>query len=124
MKLAILQASVVSVCALLLSACGEKEVSFKADIQPILAKSCLECHAAGGAGAEKSGLIMSSYEDLMKGTRFGVIVKPGDALTSALIMLVEGRVDPSIRMPHHKETLSKDQIALLRAWVEQGAKNN
>lgn len=36
MKLAILQASVVSVCALLLSACGEKEVSFKADIQPIL----------------------------------------------------------------------------------------
>ena len=124
MKLVILQASVVSVCALLLSACGEKEVSFKADIQPILAKSCLECHAAGGAGAEKSGLIMSSYEDLMKGTRFGVIVKPGDALTSALIMLVEGRVDPSIRMPHHKEPLSKDQIALLRAWVEQGAKNN
>ncbi len=124
MKLAILQASVVSVCALLLSACGEKEVSFKADIQPILAKSCLECHAAGGAGAEKSGLIMSSYEDLMKGTRFGVIVKPGDALTSALIMLVEGRVDPSIRMPHHKEQLSKDQTAPLRAWVEQGAKNN
>ena len=124
MKLAILQASVVSVCALLLSACGEKEVSFKADIQPILAKNCLECHAAGGAGAEKSGLLMSSYEDLMKGTRFGAIVKPGDGLTSALIMLVEGRVDPSIRMPHHKEPLSTDQIALLRTWVEQGANNN
>lgn len=124
MKSAILQATVVSVCAILLVACGEKEVSFKADIQPILAKNCLECHAAGGAGAEKSGLLMSSYEDLMKGTRFGAIVKPGDGLTSALIMLVEGRVDPSIRMPHHKEPLSTDQIALLRTWVEQGANNN
>ncbi|MBP7203860.1 MAG: hypothetical protein KBA32_11725 [Propionivibrio sp.] len=124
MKSAILQTSLLSVCALLLSACAEKEVSFKADIQPILVKNCLECHAAGGAGAEKSGLLMSSYEDLMKGTRFGAIVKPGDALTSALIMLVEGRVDPSIRMPHHKEPLNKDQIAQLRAWVEQGAKNN
>ena len=93
MKSAILQTSLLSVCALLLSACAEKEVSFKADIQPILAKNCLECHAAGGAGAEKSGLLMSSYEDLMKGTRFGAIVKPGDVLTSALIML------PSDRLP-------------------------
>ena len=55
MKSAILQTSLLSVCALLLSACAEKEVSFKADIQPILVKNCLECHAAGGAGAEKSG---------------------------------------------------------------------
>lgn len=114
----------ISIGVLLLAACGEKAVGFKADIQPILAKNCLECHSTGGTGAEKSGLVVSSYEDLMKGTRFGAIVKPGDALTSALIMLVEGRADPSIRMPHHKEPLSKDQIALLRSWVEQGAKNN
>lgn len=124
MKFALLQRCAMSVCVLLLAACGEKEVSFKADVQPILAKHCLECHAPGGAGAEKSGLLMSSYDDLMKGTRFGAIIKPGDALTSALIMLVEGRADPSIRMPHQKEPLSKDQIALLRSWVEQGAKNN
>ena len=124
MKLAISQRCAIFSCVLLLAACGGKEVSFKADIQPILAQSCLECHAAGGAGAEKSGLVLSSYEDLMKGTRFGPIVKSGDTLTSVLIMLVEGRADPSIRMPHQKEPLSKDQIALLRQWVEQGAKNN
>ena len=124
MKLSIAKSCASSICVLLLAACGEREVSFKSDVQPILAQSCLECHSAGGAGYEKSGLLMSSYEDLMKGTRFGAIVKPGDTLTSALIMLVEGRADPSIRMPHHKEPLSKDQIALLRAWVEQGAKNN
>ena len=124
MNSAIAKSCAIAICGLLLAACGEKEVSFRADIQPILAQSCLECHSAGGAGYEKSGLLMSSYEDLMKGTRFGAIVKPGDTLTSALIMLVEGRADPSIRMPHHKDPLSKDQIALLRSWVEQGAKNN
>lgn len=124
MKFTLLQSCAASICALLLAACGEKVVSFKADIQPILAQSCLECHSTGGTGYEKSGLLMSSYEDLMKGTRFGAIVKPGDSLTSALIMLVEGRADPSIRMPHHKEPLSKDQIGLLHSWVEQGAKNN
>lgn len=124
MKFALMQRCAMPICVLLLVACGEKEVSFKADVQPILAKNCVECHSAGGTGAEKSGLLMSSYENLMKGTRFGAIVKPGDSLTSALIMLVEGRADPSIRMPHQKDPLSKDQIALLRSWVEQGAKNN
>ena len=124
MKPAIAKSCAISICVLLLAACGEREVSFKSDVQPILAQSCLECHSAGGAGYEKSGLLMSSYEDLMKGTRFGAVVKPGDTLTSALIMLVEGRADPSIRMPHHKDPLSNEQIGLLRSWVEQGAKNN
>ena len=111
-------------CALALAACGQKDVSFKADVMPILKQYCLECHTEKGEGAQKSGLVMESYDSLMKGTRFGAIVKPGDSLTSALNMLVEGRAAPSIRMPHHKEPLSKDQTALLRAWVEQGAKNN
>ena len=124
MKFTIQQSCVASICALLLAACGEKEVSFKADIQPILAQSCLECHSTGGAGYEKSGLLMTSYEDLKKGRRFGPIDKPGDVLTSALIMLIEGRADPSIRMPHHKDPLSKEQIGLLRSWVEQGAEDN
>jgi hypothetical protein len=119
MKPAIAKSWAITLGVLLLAGCGDREVSFKADVQPIL-----ECHSAGGTGHEKSGLLMSSYEDLMKGTRFGAIVKPGDALTSALIMLVEGRADPSIRMPHHKDPLSKEQIGLLRSWVEQGAKNN
>jgi hypothetical protein len=113
------------VCAtLVLAACGQKEISFKADVQPILKQYCLECHAAGGQGQEKSGLLMSTYESLMKGTRFGAVVKPGDSLTSAMIMLVEGRADSSIKMPHDKAPLPKEKIDLLKKWVEQGAKNN
>jgi len=110
--------------SLMLAACGQKDVSFKADVMPILQQNCLECHTEKAEGAQKSGLVMESYDSLMKGTRFGAIVKPGDSLTSALNMLVEGRAAPSIRMPYHKNALPKEKAELLKKWVDQGAKNN
>jgi len=124
MKTGIVCSSLLVSSALLLAGCSEKEISYKADIQPILQQYCLECHAEGGKGYEKSGLLLTSYEGVMKGTRFGSIIKPGDALSSTLIMLVEGRADPSIKMPHGKESLPKEKIELLKQWVKQGAKNN
>lgn len=39
-------------------------------------------------------------------------------------MLVEGRANPAIKMPTGTAELPKDKIAILRAWVDQGAKNN
>ncbi|WP_263771716.1 c-type cytochrome domain-containing protein [Propionivibrio soli] len=110
--------------AFALAGCSEKEVSYKADVQPIVQQYCVECHAEGGKGSQASGLVLTSYDSLMKGTRFGAIVKPGDSLSSVLIMLVEGRADPSIKMPHGREPLPKEKIAVLKKWVEQGAKNN
>jgi hypothetical protein len=102
-----------------------KEISFKADIRPVLDDYCMSCHVPGGKGFEKSGLDMRSYQSLMKGTKFGSIIKPGNAQDSTLIVLVEGRADPSINMPYGiKGGLSKDKIALLRKWIDQGAKNN
>lgn len=124
MKTTILQGFTVIGTALLLAACGQKEISFKADVQPVLNQYCVECHTDGGKGTEKSGLMLTSYEGLMKGTKFGAIVKPGDTLTSAMLMLVEGRADPSIKMPHGKAPLPKEKVDLLKKWVEQGAKNN
>ena len=124
MKTRSLRGGVLIATTLLLAACGQSEVSYKADVQPILKQYCLECHAEGGKGTEKSGLLMTSYESLMKGTKFGSIVKPGDSLSSVMIMLVEGRADPSIKMPHGKESIPKEKIDVLRKWVAQGAKNN
>ncbi len=123
MKNSVRMALLLASCALL-GACGQKQLSFKADVQPILKQYCLECHGAGGQGTVVSGLDLTTYETLMKGTRYGSIVKPGDSLSSVLIMLVEGRANPAIKMPHGKETLPKERVATLRAWVEQGAKNN
>jgi hypothetical protein len=67
---------------------------------------------------------MSSYDALMKGTKFGPVVKPGDPLSSALNMLVEGRASPAIRMPHGKAKMPDKEVKILNAWVAQGAKNN
>jgi hypothetical protein len=124
MKTRILRGCTFIGATFFLAACGQKDISFKADVLPILTQYCVECHAEGGKGTEKSGLVMTSYESLMKGTKFGAIVKPGDTLTSAMIMLVEGRADPSIKMPHEKAPLPKEKIEQLKKWVDQGAKNN
>ena len=111
-------------CLPLLAACAPKDASFSADVQPILKKYCLECHVPGGAGHAASGYDLSSYEGVMKGGKFGPFVVPGDAFSSNLVVLIEGRADPSIRMPHGREKLSDREIEVIKAWIEEGAKNN
>jgi hypothetical protein len=97
--------------AALLAATGcerTQVVSYQKDVVPIL-----------------DGFELGTYETLMKGTQFGPVVLPGDPLTSVLVMLIEGRVDPSLRMPHGDATTpTQDEILTIRRWVEQGAKNN
>lgn len=112
--------------ALALGACSkaQPQVSFSTDVQPLLTSRCGDCHVPGRAGYEASGLSMAGYDSLMKGTKFGAVVIPGDALSSALTMLIEGRADPSIRMPHGDQPLAAAEQLLVRTWVEQGAKNN
>jgi hypothetical protein len=100
-------------------------VSYSQDVVPILDKYCKSCHMPGQAGYVVSGFELESYESLMAGTQFGPVVLPGDALTSVLVMLIEGRVDPALRMPHGDSTKPTDaEILTIRRWVEQGAKNN
>lgn len=114
-----------SACAALaLSACGQRDVSYKADVAPIIAKHCVECHKPDGKGYEKSGQDMSSYDALMKGTEFGPTIKPKDSFDSPLVMMIEGRVDPSIKMPHGRDPIPKEQIEIVKLWIDQGAKNN
>lgn len=109
-----------------LTACSEKksEVSFNKDIMPIFEKNCLECHAQGSEGETKSGLGLYSYAALMKGTKFGPVVVPGSSLNSVLNQVVEGRTDKSIHMPHGKAHIYDEDIAKLKAWVDEGAKDN
>jgi hypothetical protein len=115
-----------SALLLLLAGCtGESTVSYARDVQPILAENCLSCHHPGGAGTEASGFSMATYDDLMKGTRNGPMILPGDAEGSNLIVLMEGRADPSIAMPHgRKEPVAQAKIDTIRRWIDQGAKRN
>ena len=110
----------------LLAACGRTpEVGYARDVVPILDKHCKGCHVAEQAGYVVSGFDMTSYETLMQGTQYGPVIIPGDPLTSVLVMLIEGRADPSLKMPHgDAKPLDPREIATIRQWVEQGARNN
>ncbi|KAF0113258.1 MAG: transmembrane region and signal peptide prediction [Rhodospirillaceae bacterium] len=101
-----------------------EEISFANDVMPILEIRCLECHQLDGEGFTHSGLDMRTYEGVMKGTNHGPIVVPGDAMMSNLNVLVEGRADPRLRMPHNSKRLTRCEIDILRRWVNRGARNN
>ena len=110
-----------------------QEVSFQKDVNPILQKNCLSCHDGKGEGVESSGFSVASYDDLMKGTKFGQVVVPGDSLSSSLYRLIDHQADPKIQMPPHHdqalasgkmESLSGADITTIKAWIDQGAKNN
>jgi hypothetical protein len=111
---------------LAMAACNfEPTVSFSQDVKPILDQHCFECHLAGGKGELVSGLSMASYDELMEGTNFGPMIIAGDTQGSNLLVLVEGRADPSISMPHgQRDSVAKQDIHTIRLWIEQGAKNN
>ena len=107
--------------------CAEKQVpaSYSADVKPIVDKYCIRCHVEGGEGSKASGFSMATYDTLMEGTKFGPVVKPGDSFSSAMVMLAEGRVDPSISMPHDDGAApTQAELDVVKAWIDQGAKNN
>lgn len=113
---------------LILAGCSNEKpskVSYVQDIHPILQQHCIECHQQSGSGFLASGLDMSSYQNLMKGTKFGPVIKAGDSVSSTLVILVEGRADPSLKMPHgEKDSLTVEQTKKLRLWIDQGALQN
>ena len=100
------------------------QVSFTEDVFPIIELRCLECHQPGGVGYEKSGLDLRTYEGLMKGTKHGSMVTPGNALESNLLAVIDRRTSPEIWMPHERKQLSKCERQALRFWVMQGARDN
>src|SRR5437868_4786870 len=50
------------------------KISFAQDIMPIFRGRCVGCHQPGGEGFEKSGLDLTTYEGVMKGTKHGSMV--------------------------------------------------
>lgn len=104
--------------------CAAGAQSFSEDILPLLKWRCSGCHEAGGDGYQKSGLDLTTYDGVMKGTKFGRMVIPGDAASSNLMLLLDWRVSPQVRMPHNKKKLSICDRDAIRAWINEGAKNN
>jgi len=106
------------------SCAAEAVTSFSEDVFPIFRGRCVTCHQPGSEGYEKSGLDLTTYEGLMKGTKFGPMVIPRDPQTSNLMWLLDWRAAPQLRMPHGKKKLSTCDRDTIRNWIRQGAKNN
>ena len=101
-------------------------MSFKDDVQPILHDYCVGCHSPGGKGHAKSGLDLTSYDGLMKGTVYGPVVVGGNSELSTFTKLLTG-TNKGLKMPmglNAAGTLDRQYILTLMKWVQQGAKNN
>lgn len=103
---------------------AQTETSFSRDVQPILRDNCASCHQPGGEGYKKSGVDLTSYKGVMKGTKYGTMVVPGDPEASNLVLLIEWRTEDAIRMPHGRGQLPIKLRETISRWVQQGAKNN
>lgn len=102
-----------------------QDLSFAQDVKPVIDEHCSSCHVQGQAGYEVSGFASDSYASLMKGTKFGPVVIPGDSFNSTLVVLIEGRADSSINMPHGTlRELRSEEIDIIRRWIDSGAMND
>ena len=97
-------------------------VSFAEDIAPILKGWCVSCHQPGADGYNASGLDLTSYDGLMKGTKFGPMVIPGQPDNSNLVVLIEGRA--KVAMPFKHKALPNCLRTNVWSWIFEGAKNN
>ena len=106
-------------------ACAQRgQMSYKDDIVPIFKGWCISCHQPGGQGYMASGVDLTSYAGLMKGTKFGTVVIPKEPDSSTLVALIYGRTSPKIRMPFGHKPLPNCLRTNIWQWIFEGAKDN
>ena len=100
-----------------LVAAVSRKVDFDADVLPILNDRCVDCH---GSEDPEAGFRVLSRRSIMRGGESG---EPAIVLSrsedSFLIKVVAG-LDPHLKMPPEGPRLTELQIAVLRAWIDQG----
>jgi mono/diheme cytochrome c family protein len=108
-------------------AAAKKGVTFATDIKPLFEKGCAKCH---GADVEKpKGKFRSdSAANVIKGGGEGAAVTPGDLAKSPVMAMIAWQTDDEEYYMPPKDNkakipqLTKEEIGLVRAWIEQGAK--
>jgi WD40 repeat protein len=103
---------------------AKRSVDFNADILPILKTNCLACHNAKDAEGD---LVLETPERMLKGGESGPAVVPGKGGESLLVKTAARLVKPHMPPPKNKvgaRALSPQELGLLKAWVDRGAKGS
>ena len=91
---------------------------YTTQIHPLFTKYCTGCHS----DEEREGkLSLESYGSLLKGGSKGAAVSPGQADLSRMILVLTGKAEPAMP-PKDNEGPKPEEIALLKAWIDAGAK--
>ncbi|WP_035957764.1 PSD1 and planctomycete cytochrome C domain-containing protein [Bryobacter aggregatus] len=93
-------------------------VDFERDVQPILRRNCQGCH---GAAQQSGGLRLDAKSAAFSGGISGPSIKPSHAVESLLYTRVIGAGELT-RMPMGNKPLPAEQIAILKRWIDEGAK--
>ena len=100
---------------------AKAKVSYKKDIKPLIEKSCLNCH--GPKKRPKGKFRIDTRELALKGGYEGVAIIPGKSEKSPLIYYMNYQVVDYEMPPEGKKDypkLNREQIGLMRAWIDQG----
>lgn len=98
-------------------------LTYDKDIKPLFEKSCVKCHSGEKPKGKYS---MESLAAVIKGGKEGKGIVPGKSTESPVLLFAADSVVDMEMPPTDKRdkfpALTKDQLALVRAWIDQGAK--
>jgi Tol biopolymer transport system component len=103
-------------------AASAAEPTYWQDVRPLLRKNCTACHNTKKIKDldVSGGLALDSYQAVLQGSKQKV-VHPGNSGESRLIQLLL-TPDTEKRMPLAATPLPEESVALLRRWIDSGAK--
>jgi len=109
---------ILVVVCLTSSAVAEESVSYDRQIRPLLSSKCFACHGPDEA-ARKAKLRL---DVVAEGSE---VIVPGDPAASELFKRITA-TDPDDLMPPPEagEALTPEEVALVSAWIAQGAPRN
>lgn len=109
--------------AVLPIAAPAQTVDYTKQIAPLLEQYCVDCHSADDADGE---FALDTFAALMKGGEEGAAVLAGKANDSLLVKFLEGRSGRGgkneFMPPGKRDKLKPEEIALIKAWIDAGAK--
>lgn len=97
---------------------AENKVDFAKDIKPILEQNCVKCH---GEEKQKGKLRLDIKDAALKGGKGGPAIVAGSHDKSDLFRRITLPKSDDDFMPSEGEPLTKQQVDLIREWINQGA---